>query len=199
MCPERLISFSFIAIAGWLSGCGGDLALPDDGAAAVLRIVSGDAQEAQVGTELPQPLVVAVSDAKGGPVSGAEVRFRFVEQGFGSAIDPVSPQTDDHGLAVARAQFGPTPGAQIVEASLTAPAAGEARVRFTLTATGNPGGPGGGGGGAEGPTPPGDAGGGNDQPPSGPGGPAPDGPRDRDRHQGGGDEHHDHDHGDGED
>ncbi|NUO63261.1 MAG: Ig-like domain-containing protein [Gemmatimonadaceae bacterium] len=61
-----------------IMSCGGGKdgpAAPKNGPPAALQIVSGDAQHAVVGTELPQPLVVKVVDASGQPVPGQVVNF----------------------------------------------------------------------------------------------------------------------------
>ncbi|HEU0015526.1 MAG TPA: Ig-like domain-containing protein, partial [Longimicrobium sp.] len=74
------------------------------GPPATLDAVSGDAQTAAAGTELPQPLVVRVTDERGRPVRGQEVSW-VVTQGGGS-VSPAEAVTDADGLASARWTLG---------------------------------------------------------------------------------------------
>lgn len=82
-----------------------------------LSIVSGDLQHAAIQTELPQPLVVRVTDAIGNPVPGQQVAFRV---------------TDNDGSLS-------TPDGSGVTALLTTNEAGEAQVRWTLGTRGGAG------------------------------------------------------------
>lgn len=83
--------------------------------AALMQIVSGDAQEAVVGTELPTPLVVKVLDSTGAAVSGQLVNFRIVAGG-GSVFAGASI-TNSAGLAQERWTVGTsTADSQRVEA-----------------------------------------------------------------------------------
>ena len=82
---------------------------------ATLDVVSGDEQEATVGTQLPDPLTVRVLNADGRPVPGQLVVFRVVAGGgsvfAGAAI------TDASGIARERWTLGTsTAGEQKVEA-----------------------------------------------------------------------------------
>ena len=83
--------------------------------AAFMQIVSGDAQEAVVGTELPTPLVVKVLDSAGAVVSGQIVNF-LVVAGGGSVFAGTSI-SNSAGLAQERWTLGTsTADSQRVEA-----------------------------------------------------------------------------------
>jgi len=102
-----------------------------------LALVSGDGQAAQVGSSLPNPLVVRVRDACGNPVAGVPVRFA-VESGPAGAqgyqfSNPVAV-TDAAGLASTTFTFGPQVGLYQITASV--PGAKGSPVRFTATSTG---------------------------------------------------------------
>jgi hypothetical protein len=152
-------------------GCGGDdLTLPGSGEPATLSIVSGDGQNARVGEALSLPLVVKLADARGQPVSGATVNFRFSEDLPDAAVDPTTRATDSLGQASATVRLGTTPGNQPIDAQVAMPGQ-DLQVRFRLTALAkDPPGDGQGGGGDSGSSagppssgggdPPGDGGGG---------------------------------------
>ena len=74
-----------------------------------LTLVSGDDQSAMVGTELPQPLVVAVTDGFGNPISGVTVTWSA--QGGGS-VSEESTVTGDNGQTSVTRILGPTAGDQ---------------------------------------------------------------------------------------
>jgi adhesin/invasin len=79
-----------------------------------LAAVSGDAQTAAVGTVLPAPLVVEVTDAFGNPIEG--VTITWTAEGGGSVSAP-STLTDGQGLASVTRTLGPTAGPQTTLAS----------------------------------------------------------------------------------
>jgi PKD repeat protein len=83
------------------------LALPED--ANGIEAVSGDDQVAPVGTTLPKPLVVRVTDAFGNPISGISVRW--TAEGGGSVSESVV-ETDEDGLASVLRTLGPVAGRQ---------------------------------------------------------------------------------------
>jgi len=62
-----------------------------------ISIVSGDGQEWIVGEPLPKPLVVAVKDADGEPVSGVKVRFEILKGG--GKLSSENGMTDGDGVA----------------------------------------------------------------------------------------------------
>ncbi len=102
-----------------------------------VALVSGDGQAAQIGSALPNPLVVRVRDACGNPISGVPVKFA-VESGPPGAqgyqfSDPVAV-TDANGLARTTFTFGLQVGLYQITASV--PGAGGSPVRFSATATG---------------------------------------------------------------
>jgi hypothetical protein len=74
-----------------------------------LVLVSGDDQSAPVGTQLPQPLVVAVKDGFGNPISGVTVTWSA--QGGGS-VSEESTVTGDNGQTSVTRILGPTAGDQ---------------------------------------------------------------------------------------
>ncbi len=102
------------------------------GPAATLAVSSGDAQSAGVGTALPAPIVVGVTDAFGNPVAGVNVAFA-ITSGRG-ALSAASATTDANGEAGVTWTLGPDRGAQSVEAS----AASLGTVAFSATATATP-------------------------------------------------------------
>jgi mono/diheme cytochrome c family protein len=68
--------------------------------------VSGSKQLAQVGSTLPQPLVLQVNGADGNPVTGALV----VLHGEGLQFNPAQALTDSSGQVTVAAQLGFNPG-----------------------------------------------------------------------------------------
>lgn len=154
-----------LRFAGGLAGlalpaCGsGDLLLPSSGVPSELRLVSGDLQQAEAGSPLPDPLVVAAVDGSGRPVQGSSILFRFELSSDGGQVNPDTVQTDEAGRATAQVRLGSEVGAHPVEAIVVDGPTG-LRVRFLLTALQPDPGPtgGGGGGGDDG----GKGGGGND-------------------------------------
>jgi hypothetical protein len=88
----------------------------------------GDNQSGEVGTSLPQPMVVEVRDANGSPLAGTAVDFA-VTSGGGSA-SPASAVTDANGQAGTTLTLGTTAGPNTVSA--TAGVIGT--VEFTATA-----------------------------------------------------------------
>jgi hypothetical protein len=104
------------------------------GPAAHLDVLSGNSQSAPVGAELPQPLVVKVTDAKGHPVKGQVVNF-VVTAGGGHAFAG-SSATNDDGIAQERWTVGTAAGApQTLEVRAVDNATGQALVFATFTAT----------------------------------------------------------------
>lgn len=105
-----------------------------------MTIVSGDNQSALPGRELPQPLVVKVTDAGGQPVQGQAVVFR-VSSGSGRVFAGIAV-TNAQGLARERWTLGITAAdSQRVQALGIDIATGEARIFATFKAqviTGQP-------------------------------------------------------------
>jgi hypothetical protein len=109
-----------LLLASTLSGCeAGDLTLPADGLPASLRVVSGSGQQATIGTQLPKPLVVRVTDGAARPVVGVAVNFRFQSAVPGAQFDPATVTTNDTGFASVQVRLGNTAGDQTIEAAVT--------------------------------------------------------------------------------
>jgi hypothetical protein len=112
----------------------GDISLPNDATPVVLAVVSGDGQEATIGSRLPRPLVVRVSDAARRPVAEVPVMFRFQDAVPDGEIDPASVATDSSGMASVRVRLGTTTGSQTIEAVIAQDAAPDVRATFGVTA-----------------------------------------------------------------
>ncbi len=113
-------------------GCGESIILPDEGQAAHIAIVSGDAQAGLVGGMLAQELMVRVTDSRDRPVENQEVVFS-TDAGAGE-VAPATGLTNADGQASANWQLGPGSGTQ----RLRAQAAGDgvpAELAVTFTAT----------------------------------------------------------------
>ena len=142
MCiPGRLFS---LALATALTGCGGDLTLPDDSSPAALRVVSGDGQEGTVGRRLDAPLVVELTNASSNPMEGVSVVFQFKGDVPEAEVDPAAT-TDSAGRASAQVRLGTSTGPHQVEARVASSAALSAIFVVTAVERGR-GGKGGGGG-----------------------------------------------------
>jgi len=129
MCiPYRLFS---IVLATALTGCGGDLTLPDDSSPAALRAWSGDRQQGTVGSRLDDPLVVKLTDASSRPIFGVSVVFQFTNDAPDAEVD-AEATTDSEGLAAAEVRLGTSTGTLQVQARVATAAALNAT--FVLTA-----------------------------------------------------------------
>ncbi|MFL5402363.1 MAG: hypothetical protein ACJ8BF_06055 [Gemmatimonadales bacterium] len=115
-----------------VTGCGSDLSLPNDGAPARISIIGGDGQKATVGSPVPKPLVVRLTDADSRPVAQVPLVFGFTGEGADGVIDPAVTATDTSGFASVHVQLGTTIGTQTVEARVDAPH--DLRATFGLTA-----------------------------------------------------------------
>jgi hypothetical protein len=130
-------------------GChGSNLTLPSDASPANLTGISGGGQRGTVGKELPQPLIVQVTDQAGRPVK--QVGLRFGTQVPAAEVVPAEVVTDTAGRAEVRVKLGTVEGIQSFEAELAD--AADLRTRFEVIAVAdqpadNGGGRGGGGGG----------------------------------------------------
>ena len=127
--PYRLGS---LVLGTALTGCGGSLTLPDDGSPAALLAVSGDGQQARVGSRLDNPLVVKLTDASSRPIAGVPVVFQFKIDVPDAQIDPAEAATDSAGLASAQVRLGTSTGPQEVEARVAS--AAQLRATFVVTA-----------------------------------------------------------------
>ena len=113
--------------------CSGGEPIDPPGTATTITMVSGDEQEAMVGTVLPDPLVVRVTDDDGNPVSG--VSITWTAEGGGS-VSNATVATGSDGLASVQRTLGPTAGAQLTRA--TAADLEGSPVSFTATAADGP-------------------------------------------------------------
>jgi hypothetical protein len=106
-----------VSVITTLLACGGsDLTLPTDRSPTNLLAISGSNQEETVGSELPDPLIVRLTDAAARPIAGITVVFGSDVPG--AKVEPASDETDEDGYASVRAQLGSTPGVQTFEARL---------------------------------------------------------------------------------
>lgn len=141
MCiPYRLAS---LVLGVVLTGCGGSLTLPDDGSPAALRVVSGNGQQAPVGSRLENPLVVKLTDASSRPIAGVPVQF--TSDVPDAQVNPAEELTDSTGRASAEVRLGTVTGPHQVEARVAS--AAQLRATFVVTAVGRNPGKGGHGGG----------------------------------------------------
>jgi alpha-tubulin suppressor-like RCC1 family protein len=125
-----------LIVAFALAACD-DPSGPKAGPPASLAVVSGDEQRAPVGQDLPQPLVVKVTDARGRPVEGQLVNFR-VASGGGS-VYAGSSLTNKDGLAQERWTLGTVAAdSQRVEARAVNATTGQALVFGVFRATAEP-------------------------------------------------------------
>ena len=111
---------------------GGDLVLPGESPAIAAEAFRGDEQSAAPGEELPQPIVVRVTDAEGDPLPDLRVAFALGAGAQGGATMPDTATTDENGEASARWVLGDDLGEQLVDAEVVG--AGIAMVSFTATA-----------------------------------------------------------------
>jgi hypothetical protein len=103
-------------LAALIAGCSSST---DSGvAAAILVALSGDAQQGGAGLALSQPLLVKVTDAAGGPVSGAQVNWVVVSGG--GSLSAAAGLSDATGRARTTWTLGPSLGAQVTEARVGA-------------------------------------------------------------------------------
>lgn len=84
------------------------------GPAAALVVVSGNGQTAPVSTQLPEPLIVRVTDQYGNPVIGANVQF--TDGGVGGSFSSGPFSTGTTGTASANYITPPNPGSVTVQA-----------------------------------------------------------------------------------
>ena len=103
------------------------------GPAARMDLVGGNAQTGTPGAELPQPVVVKVTDAKGRAVEGQVVNF--VVTAGGGTVFAGTALTNDDGVAQERWTVGKVAGApQTLEARAVDSSTGQALVFATFTA-----------------------------------------------------------------
>ena len=124
MLSDHVSRLGAAAIVVMLTSCAsGDLTLPDQdqpGQArpATLVVVSGDGQRGEAGTVLEEPITVRVLDDSAHAVPNAAVRFSFLGDFSGAALDPSSILTDEAGRASAIVRLGELVGEQVVVAEV---------------------------------------------------------------------------------
>lgn len=95
-----------------------------------IQAVSGNGQTGEVGTVLPDPLVVELRDAQGNPSAGFSVSWTVTAGG--GTVSSTSTITNSQGQAQVSWTLGPAGGGNSVKASVT----GVGSVTFSATATG---------------------------------------------------------------
>jgi len=130
----RLLRFVLLASAALLAGCRRSATqLPKPAAyGAQIVEVSGGKQFTQVGSTLPQPLVLQVNGADGNPVTGALV----VLHGDGVQFTPAQALTDSSGQVTVAAQLGYNPGDYQVTAETPKSGGGSATLSLREIALG---------------------------------------------------------------
>jgi Domain of unknown function (DUF1929)/Kelch motif len=124
----------FLLAAATLRCSDGGTVDPNDGG--TIERVSGDGQDAVVGTALPDSLIVRVLDENGDPVSGVTVQWEA--QGGGSVSEASTESGADGRTGIVRT-LGMTAGEQTTVAS--AEGLDGSPITFTATATESPVGP----------------------------------------------------------
>jgi hypothetical protein len=136
---KRFRKLNLAALAALLAAvtvqCGKDVGPPPD--ATSIEMAGGNGQAAQVGTTLPSPLTVLVTDDAGDPVSGVTVQWSV---GGGGDVSPASGATGSDGKASATRTLGATAGQQTTIAAVSGLQGSP--VTFTATATEGGGGEG---------------------------------------------------------
>lgn len=110
----RKVITAALAGAALLAGCKEQTPIPHT--PAVIKIVSGGGQSADVASALDSTLVVQVLDAASRPVSGVAVTWTAIN---GGTVAPLSPTTDGDGKASAKWTLGTTVGNQVVTVTST--------------------------------------------------------------------------------
>jgi hypothetical protein len=111
---------------------GGDLTLPEEALGIAVEALRGDRQSAAPGEELPQPIVVKVTDVEGRPLPDVRIAFELAAGAEGGVIMPDTAFTDEDGQASAQWALGDGLGEQQVDAEVVG--AGLDGVSFTATA-----------------------------------------------------------------
>jgi hypothetical protein len=159
MTSHRVFCLGAAVVLLTLLGCGtGDLTLPGPGQGgpaqpAALKVLSGDGQQAEVGTVLDDPLTVQVLGDSSQPMPNIRVQFGFLGDISGAAVDPASIETDTAGRAATIVRLGELPGEQVIVAAVANTQQPDLRARFSATAVlpgDNNGGKGGRGGNGDG-------------------------------------------------
>jgi hypothetical protein len=135
--PNRIPGITLLATLA-LGACAGKAPADLTPPTLSLGVVSGRRQQATVGQELPQPLVVQVLDSKLRPVKGQLISFRVLSGG-GSVYAGTS-LTNADGIAQDYWTMGPQPGPARLLVRAVDPTTGEKRniALFTAVALGAP-------------------------------------------------------------
>jgi len=99
---------ALIASTVFATACNGSSTTPGSGQIASVQIASGNAQRGFAGEELPEALVVRVTDSAGAPVAGQIVNFRVTEGG--GSVFAGAAASDAGGMARERWTLGPVTG-----------------------------------------------------------------------------------------
>lgn len=138
MSRSRIFLGSLAAILA-ASACDGDPNDPGPDWPPQGTLVSGNLQQATVGAELPQPIVVRVTDQEGDPVPGQVVTFTVTAGG--GTLFAATAETSAAGEASNRWTLGTVADTQRVEARLVDPESGQPVVLATFLAIGRAGAP----------------------------------------------------------
>lgn len=131
---RSLLKLFRVGLAVVLAGCGTDsLTLPREGQPATLTIVSGDAQQGEVGKTLADSLVVSVTDSRERPVVEQEVSFHLAA----GSVTSDRVVTDRNGKATFHWVLGTAAGSQELEVGIAA--SGELTLKVTFSAVASPG------------------------------------------------------------
>jgi len=124
--PRTSVALAVCVALG--SGCSDGAAAPGnpDSTTVVLNRVSGDAQISAVGSDLPSPLVVRVTDTRGKPIAGMSLVWAATDSG---RLDLERTASNDSGLVRAAWTLGGQAGRHVATATL-----GTHVVTFTATA-----------------------------------------------------------------
>lgn len=133
-----LMTAASLAALGAATGCSGDGGNGPSQEATTIAVASGSVQNGTVGSTLPTPIGVRVTDAGGDPVSGVAVTFA-VTAGNGSLAAAAAVTTNAQGIASTSWTIGTESGVNNNVA--TATAAGLSGSPVTFRASGNPGAP----------------------------------------------------------
>lgn len=128
------VAFAVVLVVGLsCGGSGGGSTAPAAPVIAMTATASGDAQVAQIGTALPNPLRVAVT-LSGAPQPGKTVSW--AAQGAAASVNLLTSVTDASGIATTTWTLGSTVGAQNATATLAG--ATGSPVTFSATASAAP-------------------------------------------------------------
>ncbi len=114
MRPRALRHLSSLVAAVALGGCGKQVvAAPIPGS---LVVVQGNNQQAQGGSELPNPVIIRVLGTDGSPIAKLPIGFSVVQGG--GAVNPGSAPSDENGEVKVKWTVGPNEAAQLLRASV---------------------------------------------------------------------------------